>query len=167
MPTIEPQTHIFAPSAGVPNHPDFPVLIYRAALPADAAAIEEQVGANGWECRWRNGVFDYHHFHTTAHEALMVARGRARVQLGGPDGAAFEIAAGDALVLPAGTGHKRLAASADFLVIGAYPPGQDYEIERPDEARLAAALANIAAVPCPASDPVTGASGALTRLWTR
>lgn len=166
MAKIEPQTHLFMPSAGVPNHPMFPVLIYRAALPADAAAIEDQVGANGWECRWRNGIFDYHHFHSTAHEALMVASGHARVEIGGPNGATIDIAAGDALVLPAGTGHRRLAASADFLIVGAYPPGQDYEIERPDSARLRAAQAAIARVPRPASDPVTGPAGALTRLWT-
>ncbi|WAC25791.1 cupin domain-containing protein [Ancylobacter sp. SL191] len=165
MPIIEPEARLFPPSGGVPNHPAFPVLIYHAALPADPSAIEEQVGANGWECRWRNGVFDYHHFHSTAHEALMVARGHATVQLGGSGGAVVEIAAGDALVLPAGTGHKRLAASADFLIIGAYPPGQDYEIERPDAAGLAAAQARIAAVLRPASDPVTGPAGALTRLW--
>lgn len=162
----EPQALLFAPDAGVPNNPTFPVLIYRAALPAEAGAIEAHVNANGWECRWRNGIFDYHHFHSTAHEALMVASGQARVQIGGPNGETFDITAGDALVLPAGTGHRRLAASADFLIVGAYPPGQDYEIERPDSTRLRAALATIARVPRPASDPVTGPAGALTRLWT-
>ncbi|WP_250152092.1 cupin domain-containing protein [Ancylobacter radicis] len=162
---IEPQTRLFPPSQGVPNNPALPVLIYRAALPADAGAIETHVNANGWECRWRNGIFDYHHFHSTAHEALMVASGRARVQIGGEDGDTIEIAAGDALVLPAGTGHRRLTASGDFLIVGAYPPGQDYQIERPEAADLPRAFAAIARVPLPSSDPVGGAAGPLTRLW--
>ncbi|MFK8250699.1 cupin domain-containing protein [Ancylobacter terrae] len=164
---IEPHTLRFAPSGGVPNHPAFPVLIYRAAFPAEAGNIERRVNANGWECRWRDGIFDYHHFHSTAHEALMVAKGYARVQLGGPDGVVLAIAAGDAVVLPAGTGHRRLSASEDFLVVGAYPPGQDYAIERPDLQRLTAAFSTIARVETPAGDPVTGYSGALPQLWTR
>lgn len=40
--------------------------------------------------------------------------------------AGFELTmtAGHALVLPAGTGHKKLRFSADFWIIGAYPQGQ-------------------------------------------
>lgn len=161
----EPETRLFPPSRGVPNNPCLPVLIYKAALPADPKAMEEHIGANGWECRWRNGVYDFHHFHSTAHEALGIARGTARVRLGGEDGAEFALGPGDVLVLPAGTGHKKITASADFLVVGAYPPGQDYEIEKPDATGLNGALARIAGVKLPASDPVAGTQGALTRLW--
>lgn len=160
-----PRTRLFAPSGGVPNNPSLPVLIYARALPASPADIEAHLGANGWECRWRDGIFDYHHFHTTAHETLALARGWARVLLGGEDGEAFDLAAGDVLVLPAGTGHKRLTASRDLLVIGAYPPRQDYEIEKPDESRLKTALETIAGVALPNADPVGGAAGALPRLW--
>ena len=160
-----PQTHRFPPSRGVPNNPDLPVLIYSAALPADAGAIERHIDANGWECRWRDGVFDFHHFHSTAHETLAIARGSARLQLGGADGEVFEVAPGDVLVLPAWTGHKRLEASANFLVIGAYPPGQDYEIEMPTAGSLGPALEAIANVPVPDSDPVSGKQGELMRLW--
>ncbi|MCJ8142432.1 cupin [Ancylobacter sp. A5.8] len=163
----EPRCRLFPSSGGVPNNPSLPVLIYSRVLRADPTDIETHIGANGWDCRWRNGIFDYHHFHSTAHETLAIARGSARVLLGGEDGEVFDLAAGDVLVLPAGTGHKRLAASRDLLVIGAYPPGQDYEIERPDESRLHAALQTIAGVALPAADPVGGAAGALTRLWMR
>jgi len=161
----EPQSVMFPPSQGVPNNPTLPVLLYRGVFPADPAEIEARINANGWEALWRNGVYDFHHFHTTAHEALGVARGTARVLLGGEDGTAFEIGPGDLVILPAGTGHKRLAASADLLIVGAYPPGQDFEIERPSATGLREALQRIAAVPLPSSDPATGKDGALNRLW--
>lgn len=162
----EPESRTFATSGGVPNNPRLPVLIYRAALPADATSIEAHVDANGWECRWRDGIFDFHHFHSTAHETLAVARGTATVQIGGEDGEEIRLGPGDVLVLPAGTGHKRITASRDFLVVGAYPPGQDYEIEKPSASGFAEAVDRIRRVILPASDPVTGARGALTRLWT-
>lgn len=161
-----PEHLLFKPSAGVPNNPDLPVLIYRAALPAAATRIEAIMDSNGWDCRWRDSIFDYHHFHTTAHEALGIARGSARVLIGGKGGTELRLTAGDVVVLPAGTGHRRLEASADFLVIGAYPPGQGYEIERPAANGLDEALARIRAVPLPDSDPVEGIDGPLTRLWT-
>jgi len=161
----EPESRLFPPSGGIPNNPFLPLLIYRRALPADAAAAETHINANGWECRWRNGIFPYHHFHSTAHEALAVVQGEARVRLGGEAGEDFSIEAGDVVVLPAGTGHKCLEASGDFLIVGAYPPGQEYDIEKPDEALIDRKLAAIAKVPLPGADPVGGANGALMRLW--
>lgn len=160
-----PEARLFPTSDGVPNNPTLPVLIYRAAVPADADLIEARLAANGWECRWRDGVFDFHHFHSTAHEALTIARGTVRLLIGGEGGADLGLMAGDVLVLPAGTGHKRIEASPDLVVIGAYPPGQDYAIERPDAAGLRRALDAIARVPIPPGDPVDGPQGALTRLW--
>lgn len=160
-----PEARLFPPSGGVPNNPTLPVLIYRAALPADADEIERRLTTNGWDCRWRDGVFDFHHFHSTAHETLALARGSARLLIGGEGGTELALTAGDVLVLPAGTGHKRMSASPDLVIVGAYPPGQDYAIEKPDAASLGRAREAIARVPLPASDPVEGVQGALTRLW--
>ncbi|MBS7538060.1 cupin [Ancylobacter lacus] len=165
----EPDTRRFASSRGVPNNPYLPVLLYCGVLLGAASTFESLLDANGWEPRWRNGVYDYHHFHSTAHETLGFVRGAASIKLGGEDGEVFEVGPGDILVLPAGTGHKRLSASDDLLVVGAYPPGQHYEVERAadDDAGLEAALARIAAVPLPETDPLTGWDGALLRLWRR
>jgi len=159
-----PETVFVEANAGIPNHPVWPALVYHDVVAPDAAAIERRFDANGWPPLWRDGIFAYHHFHSAGHEALGIARGRARVRVGGPAGRDVEVAAGDVLVLPAGTGHCRLEASGDLLVVGAYPPGQSGDIQRgPATAAMTAA---IAALPRPASDPVEGQDGPLLAAWS-
>ncbi len=110
-------------------------------------------------------MFTFHHYHSTAHEVLGVARGSARVMFGGPSGEAFDVEAGDVVVIPAGVGHCRLSSSGDFLVVGAYPPGQSWDLLRGDPGERPQADQNIARVPMPRTDPVEGEGGALVRLW--
>ncbi|MBK4993258.1 cupin domain-containing protein [Pseudomonas sp. S37] len=158
----------FEDDGATPNS-RFPVLLYRLQLaPAhdNAGAFETLFAAHQWTPLWRAGIFDYHHFHPNAHEVLGVARGQARIMLGGAAGQALTVKAGDVLVLPAGTGHRCMVSSDDFLVVGAYPQGQeDYDIQRPEVAAHQQALARIARVPHPEQDPVSGIHGALMRLW--
>ena len=158
------ETHRFADDGRFPNSA-LPLLVYRRALPPDPAAMERAFAANGWSNPWRNGVFGYHHFHSTAHEVLGVAAGEARVAFGGPSGREVAVRAGDVVVIPAGVAHRNMGASNDFLVVGAYPGGADYDIRRGDPAEHAAAVRAIAAVPVPESDPVRGGGGGLRRLW--
>ena len=139
----------------IPNHPRFPVLVYRGVQVSDARAL---LAAHGWGGSWVNGVFDFHHFHSTSHEALAVVAGQATLELGGPQGDSFEGTTGDVLVLPAGTGHRRASARNGFTVVGAYPPGQeDYDLLRGDDpAEVEAARERIAALEPPGGDPVGG-----------
>lgn len=150
----------------MPNNEHLPVLLYRRAFHAanQTAAMEEAFAHNGWPPQWRNGVYDFHHYHSTAHEVLGFAAGSAKLMLGGENGHAITVEAGDVTVLPTGTGHCRIQASSDFLVIGAYPPQQSWDICRsaPDEA----AIKRMRALSFPKSDPVSGTGGELVSAWT-
>jgi uncharacterized protein YjlB len=165
---IEPLTIVFEDDGLVPNNP-MPFLVYKGAVDvADGhpeATIERLFGANGWGDMWRNGIFDYLHYHATVHEVLGVARGHAKVQFGGDKGKVLELAAGDVAILPAGTGHQRISASSDFFVVGAYPPGPKMQVTRPTPENHDKALTTIPRVPLPESDPVMGKDGPLTKLW--
>ncbi len=156
----------FPAGDAIPNNPRLPALAYRGVLAGGAAEAERVFTGNGWGGTWRSTVLPYHHFHSTSHEALGVAAGRATLALGGPQGHELQVSAGDVLVLPAGTGHKRVGSSDDFLVVGAYPRGQEgYDLLRGDPAELEEAVANIERVALPATDPVDGENGPLVELW--
>ena len=163
----EPATYHFADDGHIPNHPLLPVLLYRgvAVVAAGVDACERLFARHGWGGTWRDGIYPFHHYHSTAHEVLGVAAGQARVLLGGPRGRQFDLVAGDVVVLPAGTGHCNLGASADLLVVGAYPPGQQWDLRRGEPGDRPAVLATIQAVPLPGTDPVHGPGGPLVTLW--
>ncbi len=165
---IEIETALFADDGVVPNNPRLPVLLLRGALrtPVAPAEIAALYAANGWRGLWRWTIFDYHHYHPNAHEALACDGGAAEVRLGGPSGAVFRIAAGDVLVLPAGVGHCRTASEPGFSVCGGYPAGQEnYETVRAAPGTRRDALERIAATPTPESDPIYGAAGPLVDAW--
>jgi uncharacterized protein YjlB len=163
----DPQTIQLSRNAWVPNNDRLPVLIYRDALEISsddpASSFEQAFLKNGWPPQWRNGIYDFHHYHSTAHEVLGIAAGKGTVILGGPGGHELTLSAGDVAVLPTGTGHCRLHASSDFLVVGAYPPKQSWDICR--SAPSQAERDRMRTLPFPADDPLTGSGGVLTKLW--
>ena len=167
-PSIE--THVFADDGVIPNNAALPLVLYRGALGSEgdlAARCEAMFEANGWPGAWRNGIYGHHHYHSTAHEVLGIARGSARVRLGGDNGATVELREGDVVVIPAGVAHKRESASADLLVIGSYPKGQRPDICRAEAGGHSKSAANVEKVALPGSDPVTGRADPLVDCWRR
>lgn len=160
---------LLPPSGAIPNHPRWPLLIYPGALATEgadlAAAFEALFQRNGWPAAWRNGVHGFHHFHSTAHEALGIYSGEVTVCFGGDGGIEITARPGDVVVLPAGTGHKRLAARGRLGVVGAYPVGQRADTCMPLTADARRAAQAVARVPLPAGDPVFGATGPLFEHW--
>jgi uncharacterized protein YjlB len=167
--TPTPAIHHFEDDGSIPNNRTLPLLVYAQALDLDgddpAGACLARFARNGWTGGWRNGIYPFPHYHSTAHEVLGICRGGAELRLGGAKGLTMTVSAGDVLVLPAGTGHQNLGSGADLLVVGAYPSGQDWDLCRgaPDE--RPAVLDNIDSVPLPRSDPLHGASGPLIARW--
>src|SRR3569832_652948 len=132
----------FRDDGETPNNPHFPLIHYRSAVVLDpdydpAAMFEVLFKHYGWVGQWRDGIYPYLHFHTKTHEVLGIARGHARVRFGGQRGRTLELKAGDVVILPAGTGHRRLSASDALLVVGAYQEGSASYEPKPDEADAA------------------------------
>jgi uncharacterized protein YjlB len=167
-----PRLYRFEDDGKTPNNPAFPLVIYRNAVRRprafDPAAIYEALfAANGWKDSWRDAIYRFLHFHTRTHEVLGIARGTARMQFGGDKGRTLTVKAGDVIVLPAGTGHRRLSASDDLLVVGAYPAGGRYDEPKPGEVTHSMAVKRVAAVKRPARDPVYGRAGPLAATWRK
>ena len=169
--TRKPATFRFKDEGLIPNHPRWPLVIYRGAVKLSgdfdpAAVFEDLFASNGWGDSWRDGIYDYVHYHSRIHEVLGIARGSGEVRFGGALGRSIRLKAGDVAVLPAGTGHQCLSADDEFLVIGAYPPAGSY-----DECTTAKdhdrALKTIPKVAPPRKDPIYGAKGPLLKLWKK
>ena len=161
--------HQLAASGAIPNHARWPLLIYTSVVAiaaADPAAVfEELFDRNGWPAAWRNGVHPFQHFHCDAHEALGVYSGEVTVQFGGDGGVVITAHPGDVIVLPAGTGHKKLSSRGTLGVVGAYPQGQHPDICTPLLSSLKRSAAAVARVMLPQRDPVYSEDGPLFTHW--
>ena len=152
-----------------PNNGQLPLLIYQSALALPqknpAAFVEGLFESNGWNHSWRNGIYGFHHYHSTAHEVLGVYSGFAKVQLGGDNGIKKTVRCGDVVVIPAGVAHKNLGDGDNFRVVGAYPSGQSPDMCYGKTGERPRADGHIAGVSLPPMDPVYGISGELMGHW--
>ena len=104
------EAYVLGDDGLIPNNAKLPLVLYRQALALGGSseperALEALFRSNGWRGAWVEGIYDVHHYHSTAHEVLGIAKGSAKVQLGGPGGLVVDLTAGDVVVIPAGVGH--------------------------------------------------------------
>ncbi|AOC90658.1 cupin domain-containing protein [Bacillus amyloliquefaciens] len=157
------QVLYFEDDGCIPNNPNLPLVIYKAVFNEETVREAETIlRRHDWSNSWMGGVFPYHHFHSTTHEVLVAVKGNAVLRFGGEQGADVVLQTGDAAVIPAGTGHKKLSCSSDFTVIGAYPGGRQYDTKTEKNDRT---LQEISRVPLPEHDPFTGKTEPLLKMW--
>lgn len=164
---MEPKTYFFKDDGQIPNS-KHPLLIYKNAFnlreEEGAEWLEKKFSSHNWTNSWRNGVFDYHHYHSITHEVLGVYNGRALLHLGGGQGEKIEVEAGDILIIPAGVGHKNLGGE-NFKVVGAYPNGSNYDIKIGKPGERPRADKNIASIAIPDMDPLHGKDRGVPVIW--
>ena len=167
---VQVQEYLFEDDGRIPNNPNLPLLVYPRVLyeaEQQPSRSKKLLAKNGWGGAWVDGVFSYHHYHSTSHEVLCALSGRASIAFGGPEGETVEVQAGDVVVIPAGVGHRNGGSSGDFSVVGAYPRGQEsYDLRTGEEGERPEVLENIRDVPLPEADPLFGEDGPLLRHWS-
>jgi uncharacterized protein YjlB len=151
----------------IPNNPDLPVILYQGIFNDNPNGIEETFHRHNWTGSWTGDVYDYHHYHSNSHEVLGVKSGEATLLIGGDSGERVELKEGDVVVLPAGTGHKKVESTPDFAVVGAYPNGSSHNLLEKDPGVRTQAIHEIRDVPVPEKDPVYGDSGPLFHKWVK
>lgn len=160
-------TIMFRDDGEIPNNPDLPVIVYEHVFKDNPNDIEAAFNRHDWTGSWTGGVFDYHHYHSNTHEVLAVKRGNATILVGGEEGERLKVETGDVIVLPAGTGHKKIDSSDDFEVVGSYPGGITPNLRRRDTKSRNQDLSEIKHVPIPETDPVFGDKGPLLEKWIK
>lgn len=162
-------SYVFKDDGTYPNN-ILPLVLLKQAIqstgPISPSTIEKVFHENNWVNPWRNGLFGFHHYHSTAHEALGIYSGWVKVQLGGPDGKIVTVEAGDVVVIPAGVAHKNIDQSSGFKVVGAYPIGQVPDMKYGKSGERPNADQNIQNIDLPEYDPVYGKTGPLMEFWS-
>ncbi len=151
-----------------PNNPELPLVIITSVLDergVSAGKFERLFTQNGWPAAWRNGLYDVHHYHSTAHEVLGVYSGWVEACFGGPGGEMLKAAAGDMIVIPAGVSHCNVGQSKDFRVVGGYPAGQQWDMMYGKVGERPAVDETIKQVSRVIADPAFGPTGPLMRFW--
>lgn len=158
------QHELFEGDGTIPNNTELPLLVYKTVFSAKEE-FEHALKKNSWNGAWVNGVYTYHHFHSSAHEVLGVLSGRAEVLFGGEEGRKLLLEKGDVVIIPAGVGHKCLQKDADFQVMGAYPDNQEMDMCTGKPGEYEEAISRIKQVPLPSNDPFFGKDGPLFEYW--
>lgn len=161
--------YLLADDGTFPNNALLPLLVYRGVFNSPDSTnentVKEMFESNGWVNSWKDSVYDYHHYHSTTHEVLGIIKGSARLQFGGPTGVSVFLEKGDVVIIPAGVAHKNIGNDNDFVCIGAYPDGHDFDMNYGKEGERPKADERIRELPIPETDPVYGTDGPLIKNW--
>ena len=84
--------------------------------------------------------------------------------MGGEKGQKITVNAGDVIIIPAGVGHKNLE-SKELGVVGAYPNGRSWDVNRGLPGERPGTDKNIASLPLPSTDPLTGKDTGVVKIW--
>ncbi len=160
------EKYYFEDDGTIPNS-HLPVLLYRQVTNAKDKSdwFEKTFKDNGWTNNWRDVIYRYDHFHSTTHEVLGVGEGTVKLRIGAEKGLSIEVSAGDVLILPAGVGHCALSEHMDYVIVGGYPNGKDWDILTGTEDERKTAIPRIKKLPIPKTDPVFGLEGELLKQW--
>ena len=165
--TMQVEKVYFKDDGQIPNS-KYPLLLYRQVFTGrdseGAAWLENRFAENNWTNSWRNGIYPFHHYHSTSHEVLGIYSGTALLHMGGEKGQKITVNAGDVIIIPAGVGHKNLE-SKELGVVGAYPDGRSWDVNRGLPGERPGTDKNIAALPLPSTDPLTGKDIGLVKIW--
>ncbi|WWD18239.1 hypothetical protein CI109_102689 [Kwoniella shandongensis] len=143
MPSLTPtplsalriSSHHIPPYQNFPNTSlnPYPLLIYHSVFPSSASLSARNVEAHLISVgvvkpAWRYTMYQQHHYHSTAHEFLVVVSGSAQLCFGGsvsPENKGkvlADVKKGDAMLVPAGVGHALLQdKDGGFEMVGSYP----------------------------------------------
>lgn len=164
------KTYSFKKNKNFPNSM-LPLLVYKNVCLVGkqqkkaAAALQKQFNKHNWKNAWTNGIYNFHHYHSNTHECLGIAAGKAWVIFGGPGGRKITLNTGDVVIIPAGLTHKCSRSSPDFVCVGAYPGGKQYDIKLGTAEEIEKSTARIAKLAIPRQDPVFGKEGFLKSFW--
>ena len=163
------QTLLITDDGIFPNNNRLPLILVQQAFDPKVKnlvkTIEKTFHGNAWGKSWRNGIYNFHHYHSTAHEVLGLYTGKVKAQFGGPGGQVVFAEAGDVIIIPAGVAHMNLEQSPDFRCVGAYPEGQSPDMQYGKAGERPQADQNIRSVPFPKRDPVFEKEGPLLEIW--
>jgi uncharacterized protein YjlB len=152
-----------------------PLLIYRGVVkfvdpshPGTLESLKRMTGRHGWRVDWveTDAIYPYQHFHSTAHEVLLVMDDWAVLMLGGDKGTILTVARGDAIAIPAGVVHQRISRSDHkFMVAGLYLEGVEWDLLEPSIQNRELVRQRVASVLLPSADPFWGKKGPLMQYW--
>jgi uncharacterized protein YjlB len=164
----KPEQYFVKDDGIFPNN-RLPILYYPKVLKLPnlfpSHAIKKLFQKNNWKKNWAQGIYTYHHYHSTTHEVLGVCKGETLLLLGGENGITIFIEEGDALVIPAGVAHMNLGKENDVTCVGGYPDERDYDMNYGYADERPRVDHNIASLPLPETDPVFGGKGGLLEIW--